>query len=455
MKKNHKIIVLISVFLAVFASRAWCEEGEEGYAAISLTLNDSMRIAFKNNKDIQIQEQELDIAKANILGARSLFLPNVDLSAGYTRNGAVLNFGQLSQAKKDMGIFTGYKNDNQVGLTINESIYNGGANIANFNQAKLGLNVSSQTLRAKKLDVEFEAKRLYYGLLLAYETERITQDLVDQAQAHYENVKQKYAQGTSSRFDVLQSKVQVSKFTPELVKAKNAVNLIAADLKKLLGFKMQVSVKLKDTLTYSPINIKERDFLSQAYLGKPEMILRSLGIDISRWSIEMARSGWRPQVNANAGYSFTSNNTANMLNNRHNLWNIGVSVTIPLFDGFSTKAKVDEAKAKYEQANLEKENLSDQIAVEVRRACLDLQEAEAIIGSQKDNIEEAKEALRIAGVSYDNGVGTNLDILDAQVSLSQIEQNLAEGIYDYQMAHAYLDRTMGKSFIEEAKNEKY
>jgi len=455
MKKNHKIISLISVFLAVFASRAWCEEGEEGYAAISLTLNDSIRIAFKNNKDIQIQEQELDIAKANILGARSLFLPNVDLSAGYTRNGAVLNFGQLSQAKKDMGIFTGYKNDNQVGLTINESIYNGGANIANFNQAKLGLNVSSQTLRAKKLDVEFEAKRLYYGLLLAYETERITQDLVDQAQAHYENVKQKYAQGTSSRFDVLQSKVQVSKFTPELVRAKNAVNLIAADLKKLLGFKMQVSVKLKDTLTYSPVNIREGDFLRQAYLGKPEMILRSLGVDISRWSIEMARSGWRPQVNANAGYSFTSNNTANMLNNRHNLWNIGVSVTIPLFDGFSTKAKVDEAKAKYEQANLEKENLSDQIAVEVRRACLDLQEAEAIIGSQKDNIEEAKEALRIAGVSYDNGVGTNLDILDAQVSLSQIEQNLAEGIYDYQMAHAYLDRTMGKSFIEEAKNEKY
>lgn len=451
MKKNYKIISLILVYLAAFVPRAWCEEVEEGYATISLTLNDSIRIAFKNNKDIQIQEQELDIAKANILGARSQFLPNVDLSAGYTRNGAVLNFGQLSQAKKDMGIFTGYKNDNQVGLTINESIYNGGANIANLNQAKLGLNVSSETLRAKKLDVEFEAKRLYYGLLLAYETERITQDLVDQAKAHYENVKQKYAQGTSSRFDVLQSKVQVSKYTPELVRAKNAVNLIAADLKKLLGFKMQVTIKLKDTLTYSAINIRERDFLSQAYLNKPEMILRSLGVDISRWSIEMARSGWRPQVNANAGYSFTSNNTANMLNNRHNLWNVGVSVTIPLFDGFSTKAKVDEAKAKYEQANLEKENLSDQIAVEVRRACLDLQEAEAIIGSQKDNIEEAKEALRIAGVSYDNGVGTNLDILDAQVSLSQIEQNLAEGIYDYQMAHAYLDRTMGKSFIEEAK----
>jgi outer membrane protein TolC len=241
---------------------------------------------------------------------------------------------------------------------------------------------------------------------------------------------------------------------PELVKAKNAVNLIAADLKKLLGFKMQVSVKLKDALTYSLIDIKEREFLKQAYLDKPEMILRSLGVDISKWSIEMARSGWRPQVNAGGSYAYASNNAANMFNNRHNLWNVGVSVTIPLFDGFSTKPKVEEAKAKYAQANLEKENLSDQIAVDIRRACLDLQEAEAIINSQKDNIEEAREALRIAEVSYDNGVGTNLDVLDAQVSLSQIEQNLAEGIYDYLMAHSYLDRTMGKSYIEEAKNEK-
>jgi outer membrane protein TolC len=142
-----------------------------------------------------------------------------------------------------------------------------------------------------------------------------------------------------------------------------------------------------------------------------------------------------------------------MFNDKHSNWDAGVSVTIPIFDGFSSKAKVEEARARYAQAVLEKEDLGDQIAVEIRRACLDLQQAQAIIDSQKDNIDEAKEALKIAQVRYDNGEGTNLDILDTMVSLSQVRKNLSEGIYDYLMAHAYLDRTTGKTYIQEAKNE--
>ncbi|MDD5136143.1 MAG: TolC family protein, partial [Candidatus Omnitrophica bacterium] len=109
----------------------------------------------------------------------------------------------------------------------------------------------------------------------------------------------------------------------------------------------------------------------------------------------------------------------------------------------------DAAKAKYGQARLAKEDFSDQLVVDVKTACLDMEEAEAIIVSQKDSIIEAKEALRIAEIGYDNGVTTNLDVLDTQVSLSQVEKNLAEGIYDYLMAHAQLDRLMGRETYSE------
>ena len=202
------------------------------------------------------------------------------------------------------------------------------------------------------------------------------------------------------------------------------------------------------------IEIREAEFLQSAYLNKPEMALVSLGIDIRKWSIQMAKAGMRPQVVAGLGYSFRSNNPGNMFNSRHSNWNAGFTVTIPIFDGFSTKAKVDEAGQRYAQANLEKEDLGEQIAVDIRQACLDLRQAEAIINSSKDTIGEAKEALKISEISYDNGEGTNLDVLDAQVSLSQVEKNLSEGIYDYLIANAFLDRTMGKSSFEEGKNEK-
>ena len=417
-----------------------------------LSLRDTILTAFKNNKEIQIQEQELILSRADILGAKSGFLPQLDVSAGYTRNAAVAS--TVASTKKDPGIFTGYKNDNSLGANLSQVIYSGGFNTANLNQVKLGLKAAEETLRAKKLDIEFEAKRLYYGLLLAYETEKIAQELTDNARDHYEDVKSRYAQGLSSKFDLLQSSVQVSLTMPELVKAKNAVELIKAELKKLISFKQLEALEIADKqLRYKLIAIKEDDFLKQAYLNKPEMALRTLGIDISKWSIEMAKSGWRPQINASAGYDYRSNNLGNMINKRHNNWNIGLTFSLAVFDGFSTKAKVDSAKVRYSQALLTKENLVEQIAVDVRRACLDLKQAEQVIDSQKDNVEQAKEALMIANVSYDNGEAKNLDVLDAQVSLGQIQTNLSQGIYDYLMAQAELERTLGESFLAGGVNE--
>jgi len=129
-------------------------------------------------------------------------------------------------------------------------------------------------------------------------------------------------------------------------------------------------------------------------------------------------------------------------------------VRIPIFDGFSSQAKVAAAKARYAQAKIDRSNLADQIAVDIRQACLDLRESLAIIDSQKDNVGEAQEALYISEVSYDSGVAINLDVLDAETSLAQVQKNLAEGTYDYLMAEASLARSMGKSIITEEADEK-
>lgn len=433
-------LTILTLSFVLTLSGAFCTENTES----TLALKDAILIAFSNNKDIQIQEFEIGVARANILGAVSNFLPDINLNYSYTHNDKVLA----------ENIYSGYYNDNNIGLSLTESLINGGANVATLKQAQLNLQVSEETLRAKKLDVEFETKRLYYGLLLAYETERIARDLISQAKAHYKDVENKYQQGTSSRFDLLQSRVQVSLLMPELVKAGNEIKLIKAELNKLLGRKIDEAVTTKEILEYSRIEIKEREFLKEAYLNKPEMMLKNLGIDINKWQINLARSGYRPQLDLQADYYYRSNNLKNIINGGHRNWSAGLKFTLPIFEGFSTKAKVDAAKARFFQSYLDKDNLVDQIAVDIRQACLNLAEAEAIILSQKDNIEEAREALRISEVSYDNGVGTNLDVLDAQTSLAQIQKNLADGIYDYLMAKAFLDRSRGESYIKEAKNEK-
>lgn len=447
-KMTHVLIgIIILNFLLLAFTPGFCEEKKEGALTLS-SLEDAVKIAFKNNKDIQIQEYGLKISSADILNARSEFLPKVDFNAGYTHNGAVLN-SSAGSGKRDMRVFSGFKNDNMMGISVNDTIYNGGANLSVLRQAQLALKEQGETLRATKLNVELDAKRLYYGLLLAYETKRIAEDLVQQAESHYEEVNNKFKQGTSSRFDVLQSKVQVSLLVPQLINAQNSIDLIVAEMDKLLGLKVGDKITIAGKLNYDPFEIKEGDFLKEAYLNEPEMILKSLGIDISKWAIKYAKSGWLPQLETSAEYLYRSDNLGNMFNKKHNDWNIGFSVGIAIFDGFSTKAKVDAARAKYMQAVIGKDNLADQVAVDVRQSCLDLKEAAEVIKSQQDNLEDAKEALKISYVRYNNGVGVNLDVLDAQVSLAKVEKNLVEGIYDYIMAKAKLDRTMGRGVKEE------
>jgi outer membrane protein TolC len=290
-------------------------------------------------------------------------------------------------------------------------------------------------------------------LLLAYENKRIAQQLLDQSKAHYLEVKDRYERGTSSKFDVLQSRVQVSLLMPELIKADNAIDITKEELRKLLALKRKDIIQVEDRLRHEPIEIREDEFLKIALVSKPEMIARTLGIDISKWAIKQARATDFPQVEASGNYFYTSNNVANMFNSAHNNWNIGVGVTIPIFDGYLTRAKVQAAKARYSQSVLSKENLEDQISVDIKQACLNLKEAQTIIDSQEDNIAEAKEALKISEVRYINGVGINLDVLDAEVSLAQVEQNLASGTYDYIMARASLARTMGLELLKENKNE--
>lgn len=449
-KRNTFTIVFIAFFVLVdIASFSYADTKEK--AQFLLSLEEAVSLAFKNNKDILIQENEIRVAKAQILKAQGEFLPKVNVNGGYTHRDSVMNLGSslATNLDKDLGVFVGYEDEKRLGVSVEQPIFEGGKNIANLKQAKLKLKVQEENLRSKKLAVEFETQRLYYGILLAYETERIAQELLDQAQSHYEIVRSKFEEGASSKFDLLQSKVQVSKVAPELVRAQNAKDLIIAEFKKLIGIERKSSVGLQDKLSYSFIDIDEERFLEIAYKERPELVKKSLEIDIGQESIAAAKASGKPRINAGFNYDYKSDDTDDMFNSRHNNWNVGISISIPLFDGFSAKAKVDEAKARYAQAELGKDDAEEMVALEVRQGVLNLVQAKAIIESQQDSVEEAREAVTIAEVRYANGGGTNLDVLDTQVSLSQIEKNLSQGIYDYLMGSAYLNRTMGVSLFKE------
>jgi len=194
--------------LLLFSTQARCEDiilkelknAPKPQGSYSLSLQGTIDLAVKNNRDIQIQQKEVDYARAGIVSAQSNFFPHLNIAYGFMYNDTILYGDSFPNKRKDTRIYTGYKSNNQITLSGTQMVYDGGASIAGLKQARVELKIQQETLRSMILQTEFEAKRLYYGLLLAYETLRITKYLLDQAQAHYENVKMKFEQGTSSKF---------------------------------------------------------------------------------------------------------------------------------------------------------------------------------------------------------------------------------------------------------------
>ncbi|MFH1381085.1 MAG: TolC family protein [Candidatus Omnitrophota bacterium] len=448
----QKTIIFFFVCILTIRVHSYAETALGKNSGIS--IEGAIAIAVNNNKTVQMQMANIKKASAGQLWALSEFLPKAKIGYDFTYNDAVYSLPTATAARKDPGLFQGYESDNMLSLEVDQDFIKGGANVARYKQSNLELLSQKETYRATVLEVEFETKKLFYGLLLAYETERIARDLVVQAQAHYEEVSYKYKHGTASKFDLLQSKVQVARIMPQLINAENSIKLIKAELKKLLAFDMRENIEIAGRLGYNPIKIREEDFLMEAYENRPEMKLKSLGVDIEKWGIEFAKSTGVLQVSGNFTYYARSNNVADMLNSRHDNWHIGLRATMPLFDGLATPAKINEARAKYEHAKLDEEDYINQIAVDVRQACINMEDAETIIAAQKDSIVEAKEALRLSEVRYRNGVGINLDVLDSQVALAEVEQSLAEATYDYIMGKADLIKVMGREFFKEEKWER-
>lgn len=441
-KKLGGIVFSVLIYLCLLIP----SEAESSAGKYSLNLDDSIKTALRNNKSIQMQEAQVKDAMAQKQYAVSNFLPKAYANFGYTHNEASYMSDPLPGHRKDTRIFQGYDNDNLLTITAQQDIFNGGADIYTFKQSNVNLMTQKETLKATRLEIEYDVKQYFYGLLLAYETERVAKNLLEQAEAHYLDVKAKFDQGTSSRFDVLQSKVQVSTILPQLITAQNQIQLIMADFKKVLYLDMRDDVKIEGKLECSPIPIEESEFLSEAYKKRPEMKLKILGVDLEKWDIELAKSTGLPQVSGSFEYSARSDDISNMINKRHDNWNAGIQVSLAIFDGLSTASKINQARAKYAHARLDKEDYINQIAVDVKQACLNLQEAQAVIEAEKESVDEAREALRLSEVRYDNGVGINLDVLDSQVALAQVEQSLADAMYNYLMAKADLDRIMGKEF---------
>lgn len=434
--KNKKWLFSSSIALAALLS------GKVALAnPVALTVDDCVSLALKNNPSIKeaMSARETNYwAVKQAESGKGFTLDYTHAAERYTTYSSykVGSNGYLLAGSQYYGV-TDF--DNAFSFTL--PLYSGGSLEGQIDEAKLNLKVSDLTLEATKQQLKQTVVSDYFSVLEYKNNLEVSQETVANYQNHLANVQLEYSAGTVAKTDVLASQVSLADAQASLIKVQNSWDLAVATLNNAIGLPLESELTLKDELAYEKNELTLAACDQYALQHRPEMAEYQAQIDIAKAGIDVAKAGKRPSVNLVATEDWYDSDFPGTDNNN---WSVGLATSWSILDSGLVDSKVKQAETSLNAAKISADQERDTIRLEVRQYFLSMREAEKRIETTKVAVNQAQDNLRISEVQYKTGVGTNLDVLDAVLSLKEAKTNYIQALYDYNTSKASLDKAMGK-----------
>ncbi len=437
--KNTKAILLVIMLIFCTAKFSFSQE------KLTLTLEKSISLALSQNPYHLAAGERLETARAQLREAVSGFLPSLNSEGLHTLTEKlfILEFPSFIPGEPTQEIALDFTKDYQFSFNFSLPLFTSGRLRSGYKQAKYNLLSTEEAVRQSRHITVFNAKKAFYGYLLAKDFVQVAEEAVDVAEKHLENVKSLYKVGMASKFDLLRSEVEVANLKPQLIRARNNLKIAELSLKTLLGLELSQPIEIDGHLAYEPFEPDLEESVSEAMQKRPEIGQLRYQKQMASQGLKLAHASNLPSIALSATYNFW----ADKLNFKKDTWqsfySINLVFTIPIFNGFATSARVAQSKAMIKELDFNQKGLIDSIKFEVRQAILRIEEARESLLSQEKNVEQAQESLRIAELNFSEGLATTLDISSAQAALSQAKTNYSQALYDYVISLAELDKAMG------------
>jgi outer membrane protein TolC len=422
-----------------------------------LALTDCLNIALQQNATILKAQDDLEASYGVVVQTRAVALPQLTASGQYkyTDPNAIESFpGGTNGA-------SGFVQPNQnwnAGIQLVQSIYEGGKMVAALKAAGATKQQALAQYQTSVADTLLSVRLAYYDVLLTTQQITVHEASVNLLQKELEDQQSRYNAGTVPKFNVLRAEVAVANERPNLIQARNNYRIAKNNLANSLGYNLprevweDIPLNLTDTLDAVPYQVRLPDAIQQALGNRTELVALRKTEELQKLNIVAARSGYKPTVQLFAGYNWYNAQFTPPVELDHDIhgWNAGAQLNWDIFDGLLTHGKVIQAKALYEKAKTDLADESRQIELEVRTAYSDFIEAREVLDSQKTVLAEADESLREANARARAGTGTQLDVLDAETSLTQARTTQIQALHDFATARAKLERAIGEDMVQTA-----
>lgn len=415
---------------------------QEAPAKIDLSLEQAISLALTNNPTGKMAVFDYEAAKGALTATRSYRWPTVS----FTNKASWSNAGEASNLSNgyDPG-YTPYSMANVA--TANWIIWSGNKVESQVSQAKLNLDSSKWGVDLARQTLKYNATDAYFKLMAARDYVKLCEESVDRLKQYLRDVNLQFSVGVVAKVDVLRSEVSLAQAQENLINAQNAYDLAMANLNNIIGLPLTTELRVAGDLSYSDYTQALEKCIDTALRQRPEISQAVDSAKSAQEGITIAKAGYLPTVTATytAGEYGKNWPGFNGYINGYSTYNWGAYITTnwTIMDSGLTAGSVKKAVETYHKAQEALKQTLDTVQLDVRSTYLTLKSSEQSIVTSKASVGLAEEDYKIKVVRYKAGVGTNLDVLDAQEALTKAKNNYLQAMYNNSNYRAKLDKAMG------------
>lgn len=414
-----------------------------GQQPLTLRYDEVVKTALDRNLTLKSVAKDVEQAQSRLDAAEGQLLPKIGLFTTYQGQDQNLVGATLGGLGGGTGISTLGTSQLVNSFSVQVPVYTGGRLEADIDRNAALTEASRQTLERTRQRLAFTSKQGLLQALLARENHEVAQANLLATQENLRYAQSRFKGGVATRFDVMQSEVAVAGAQQQEVITEKSWENSQATLATVLNLPVTTVFELPDSLqaVKEPVPSTELKPLTVLALDqRPELAELRAQMAAAEAAQEAAASGLRPQLALALNYNLAGNPA---LNGQQGGWQILAQLQIPFFDGGVTPARVEEQEHRKEQITIDQERQALQIALEVKQSLLDLESASSRLGAARAAVESGTEAVRLARVRFEAGVGTSLELITAQANLATSEYSLAQALYAQTVALGQVNLAVG------------
>lgn len=430
------------------------------HAQTGYSLKEAVDYAIKHNLNVKNAQLDAVSAEARIGEIRATGLPQLSATATLTNNIIIPRFflpgGSLDPSvppdAPPAAIEFGIPWQGAASANLNQLIFNGSYFIG-LKAAATYRELAQKTTTSSKVSVAEAVTKAYYSAQVAEERAKLLDLNIARVDSSMRETKAMNASGFVELLDVNRLEVQINNLQTERQKVQNLIELSYALLRFQMGMAANEPIKLTDD-----INAVDVDALQAAsagsevsYESRIEYSLLNTQEKLAGLDLRNVRSGYLPSVSASLGYGYNAgaDKFSQLFTNQwFNNMVLAVNLNIPIFDGFQKKYQINQKKIAIDKVKNSQNLLKQSIDLENNQAAINIKNAFATLETQKRNLTLAEEIVRVSKIKYKEGVGSNIEVINAESSLKEAQTNYFTALYDLMIAKVDLSKAKGELYSE-------